>query len=320
MAPPVHLRHEGPAQGRPAVAGDPRRHLAVVLPRRQDRRPRRQRRGQVVAAAHHGRRRPGLSGRGVGGTRARASATCRRSRSSIRRKTCSGNVELAVEGAARAARRVQRDLDEVRRADGRRRDGRSCSTQQAKVQEQIDAHDLWNLDNKIEIAMDALRLPPADADVTQALRRREAPRRAVPGAARGAGHAAARRADEPPRRRERRVARALPRTSFPGTVVAVTHDRYFLDNVAEAGSSSSIAARASRTRATTRAGSSRSSTRLAQSRRRRSRRASARWSASSSGCAWRRARGRRRARRASRSTRSWPSRTRSREGRCRTRS
>ena len=42
---------------------------------------------------------------------------------------------------------------------------------QARVQEQIDAHDLWNLDNKIEIAMDALRLPPADADVTQAVRR-----------------------------------------------------------------------------------------------------------------------------------------------------
>src|SRR5213075_915 len=38
--------------------------------------------------------------------------------------------------------------------------------EQAKVQEQIDAHDLWNLDNKIEIAMDALRLPPGDADVS----------------------------------------------------------------------------------------------------------------------------------------------------------
>src|SRR5688572_10629488 len=37
--------------------------------------------------------------------------------------------------------------------------------EQAKVQEQIDAHDLWNLDNKIEIAMDALRLPPGEAGV-----------------------------------------------------------------------------------------------------------------------------------------------------------
>src|SRR3712207_7623906 len=37
--------------------------------------------------------------------------------------------------------------------------------EQAKVQEYIDAHDLWNLDNKIEVAMDALRLPPGDAGV-----------------------------------------------------------------------------------------------------------------------------------------------------------
>src|SRR5215212_9749916 len=38
--------------------------------------------------------------------------------------------------------------------------------EQARVQEQIDLHDLWNLDNKIEVAMDALRTPPGDADVT----------------------------------------------------------------------------------------------------------------------------------------------------------
>ena len=36
---------------------------------------------------------------------------------------------------------------------------------QGRVQEQIDAHNLWELDRKIEIAMDALRLPPADASV-----------------------------------------------------------------------------------------------------------------------------------------------------------
>ncbi|HMA06513.1 MAG TPA: ATP-binding cassette domain-containing protein, partial [Ramlibacter sp.] len=38
--------------------------------------------------------------------------------------------------------------------------------EQGKLQEYIDHHDLWNLDNKIEVAMDALRLPPPDADVT----------------------------------------------------------------------------------------------------------------------------------------------------------
>src|SRR5918995_912470 len=39
--------------------------------------------------------------------------------------------------------------------------------EQARVQERIDTLDLWNLDNKIEIAMDALRLPPSDADVSK---------------------------------------------------------------------------------------------------------------------------------------------------------
>src|SRR5258708_36401720 len=39
--------------------------------------------------------------------------------------------------------------------------------EQARVQERIDTLDLWNLDNKIEIAMDALRVPPDDADVTK---------------------------------------------------------------------------------------------------------------------------------------------------------
>ena len=89
-----------------------------------------------------------------------------------------------------------------------------------------------------------------------ALRRREAPRGALPAAAAPARPAAARRADQPPRRRVGRLARALP-AEYAGTVVAITHDRYFLDNVAS-GSSSSTAARASRSRATTRAGSSRS--------------------------------------------------------------
>jgi ATPase subunit of ABC transporter with duplicated ATPase domains len=102
---------------------------------------------------------------------------------------------------------------------------------QSRVQEQIDAHDLWNLDNKIEIAMDALRLPPGRRRRQQAVRRRASPRRPVPGAAGRAGHAAPRRAHQPPRRGKRGLARAVP-ARLPGTVVAVTHDRYFLDNVA----------------------------------------------------------------------------------------
>ncbi len=54
-----------------------------------------------------------------------------------------------------------------------------------KLQDQIDSQNLWDLDSQVELAMDALGCPPGDADVTQALRRREAPRRALPAPALG---------------------------------------------------------------------------------------------------------------------------------------
>src|SRR3982751_6556875 len=103
--------------------------------------------------------------------------------------------------------------------------------EQAKVQEYIDTHDLWNLDNKIEIAMDALRLPPGDADVSTLSggeRRRvalckvllEEPDMLL--------------LDEPTNHLDAESVAWLERFlhDFPGTVIAVTHDRYFLDNVA----------------------------------------------------------------------------------------
>ena len=81
----------------------------------------------------------------------------------------------------------------------------------ARLQDQIEAADAWNLDGMIEHAMDALRCPPGDAAVDDALGRRAPPRRALPAAPEPAGPAAARRADQPPRRRVGRVARAPPR-------------------------------------------------------------------------------------------------------------
>ena len=79
-----------------------------------------------------------------------------------------------------------------------------------RLQDQIDAQNLWELDRHVETAMDALRLPPAGREGGDALRRRAAPRRAVPAAPPAQRHAAARRAHQPPRRGVGGVAGALP--------------------------------------------------------------------------------------------------------------
>ena len=106
--------------------------------------------------------------------------------------------------------------------------------------------------------MDALRLPPPDADVDDALGRRAAPRRALPAAAAVARPAAARRADQPPRRRVGRLARALPQ-GLPGhrrrrdARPLLPRQRRRLDSRARSRPRHSVG------RATTRRGSSRSS-------------------------------------------------------------
>ena len=103
---------------------------------------------------------------------------------------------------------------------------------QGRVQEQIDAHNLWELDRKIEIAMDALRLPPADAQVTNLSggeKRRVALCRTL------LEEPDMLLLDEPTNHLDAESVAWLERylAEFPGTVVAVTHDRYFLDNVAK---------------------------------------------------------------------------------------
>jgi sulfate-transporting ATPase len=101
----------------------------------------------------------------------------------------------------------------------------------ARVQEQIDAVDAWNLETTLEIAMDALRCPPPDADVSTLSggeRRRVALCRLL------LGQPDLLLLDEPTNHLDAESVAWLERHlhEYPGTVVAVTHDRYFLDNVA----------------------------------------------------------------------------------------
>jgi energy-dependent translational throttle protein EttA len=101
----------------------------------------------------------------------------------------------------------------------------------SRVQEQIDAVDGWNLDTTLEYAMDALRCPPADADVTTLSggeRRRVAMCRLL------LRQPDLLLLDEPTNHLDAESVAWLEQhlQDYKGTVVAITHDRYFLDNVA----------------------------------------------------------------------------------------
>jgi len=101
----------------------------------------------------------------------------------------------------------------------------------AKLQDRIDAVDAWNLDSRLDQAMDALRLPPSEADVTKLSggeRRRVALCRLLLSAP------DLLLLDEPTNHLDAESVAWLEThlEEYKGTVVAVTHDRYFLDNVA----------------------------------------------------------------------------------------
>jgi energy-dependent translational throttle protein EttA len=103
--------------------------------------------------------------------------------------------------------------------------------EQGEVQDRIDRTDAWSLDRMLDIAMDALRLPPPDADVANLSggeRRRVALCRLL------LSSPDLLLLDEPTNHLDAESVAWLERflDDYPGTVLAVTHDRYFLDNVA----------------------------------------------------------------------------------------
>ena len=145
-------------------------------------------------------------------------------------KTVLGNVEEGV--AATKALLTRYDEVNARLGEDLSPDQmEKVLDEQGRLQDKIDASNAWDLDSQLELAMDALRLPPPDADVTTLSggeRRRVALCRLL------LQSPDLLLLDEPTNHLDAESVAWLERflKDYAGTVVAVTHDRYFLDNVA----------------------------------------------------------------------------------------
>jgi len=144
-------------------------------------------------------------------------------------KTVLGNVQEAVGDLLAKKARFEAIAEEFANPDA---DYEALTDEMGKLQEEIDAADGWDVDARLEQAMDALRCPPPEADVSVLSggeRRRvalcklllEAPDLLL--------------LDEPTNHLDAESVQWLEQhlARYPGAVLAVTHDRYFLDNVAE---------------------------------------------------------------------------------------
>jgi len=145
-------------------------------------------------------------------------------------KNVLGNVELGVAKTRGLLKRFE-ELNEKLAEEMSEAESGKVMAEYQRVQDAIEASNAWELDRQLELAMDALRLPPPDADVTKISggeKRRvalckillEKPDLLL--------------LDEPTNHLDAESVAWLERhlAEYPGTVVAVTHDRYFLDNVA----------------------------------------------------------------------------------------
>ncbi len=146
-------------------------------------------------------------------------------------KDVQGNVEVAV-----ASRRAVLDrYNEISNLLGEAMDDKQMQKlcdEMARLQDVIDSTNLWELDRQVELAMSVMNLPPGDADVTKLSggeRRRVALCKLL------IQQPDLLLLDEPTNHLDAEAVEWLEQhlAKYPGTVVAVTHDRYFLDNVAE---------------------------------------------------------------------------------------
>lgn len=139
--------------------------------------------------------------------------------------------EIVSEGVKEITDLLQ-EFDEVNEAFGDPdADFDKLCTRQAEIQEKLDALDAWNLDANLELAMDALRCPPPEQSVdvlSGGEKRRVALCRLL------LQKPDILLLDEPTNHLDAETVAWLERhlQSFPGTIIAITHDRYFLDNVA----------------------------------------------------------------------------------------
>jgi sulfate-transporting ATPase len=145
-------------------------------------------------------------------------------------KNVLGNVEEGV-AATRALLARFDELNEKLASDLSEAESERLMAEYQRVQDAIEASNAWELDRQLEIAMDALRLPPPEADVSKISggeRRRVALCKVL------LERPDLLLLDEPTNHLDAESVAWLERhlAEFPGTVVAVTHDRYFLDNVA----------------------------------------------------------------------------------------